>query len=83
MTIWPPAPQKIVQAIFPHYNLAQKVSYLEDLKKYVFVSNWQGLSCKQISWPPGIGGLQDVGLDPGQHDYHPHGVVHVGQQQDV
>ena len=38
----------------------------------------QGRSCKQISWPPGIGGLQGVGLDPGQHDYHPHGVVHVG-----
>ena len=43
----------------------------------------QGRSCKQISWPPGIGGLQGVGLDPGQHDHHPHGVVHVGQLQDV
>ena len=24
-----------------------------------------------------------VGLDPGQYDHHPHGVVHVGQLQDV
>ena len=41
----------------------------------------QGRSCKQISWPPGVGGLPGVGLDPGQHDHHPHGVVHVGQLQ--
>ena len=45
--------------------------------------NVQGRSCKQICWPPGVGGLQRVGLDPGQYDHHPHGVVHVGQQQDV
>ena len=51
--------------------------------KTVFCSAKQGRSCKQISWPPGIGGLQGVGLDPGQHDHHPHGVVHVGQLQDV
>ena len=43
----------------------------------------QGRSCKQICWPPGFGGLQRVGLDPGQYDHHPHGVVHVGQLQDV
>ena len=43
----------------------------------------QGRSCKQICWPPGVGGLQRVGLDPGQYDHHPHGVVHVGQLQDV
>ena len=43
----------------------------------------QGRSCKQICWPPGVGGLQRVGLDPGQYDHHPHCVVHVGQQQDV
>ena len=43
----------------------------------------QGRSCKQICWPPGFDGLQRVGLDPGQHDHHPHGVVHVGQLQDV
>ena len=43
----------------------------------------QGRSCKQICWPPGFDGLQRVGLDPGQYDHHPHGVVHVGQQQDV
>ena len=43
----------------------------------------QGRSCKQICWPPGFGGLQRVVLDPGQYDHHPHGVVHVGQLQDV
>ena len=43
----------------------------------------QGRSCKQICWPPGFDGLQRVGLDPGQYDHHPHGVVHVGQLQDV
>ena len=43
----------------------------------------QGRSCKQICWPPGFGGLQRVGLDPGQYDHHPHGLVHVGQLQDV
>ena len=50
---------------------------------YITTCCGQGRSCKQISWPPGIGGLQGVGLDPGQHDYHPHGLVHVGQLQDV
>ena len=50
---------------------------------YHILRHYQGRSCKQISWPPGIGGLQGVGLDPGQHDHHPHGVVHVGQLQDV
>ena len=43
----------------------------------------QGRSCKQICWPPGFGGLQRFGLDPGQYDHHPHGLVHVGQLQDV
>ena len=43
----------------------------------------QGRSCKQICWPPGVGGLQRVGLDPGHHDHHPHGVVHVGRLQYV
>ena len=43
----------------------------------------QGRSCKQICWPPGFDGLQRVGLDPGQYDHHPHGVVHVGKEQDV
>ena len=43
----------------------------------------QGRSCKQICWPPGFDGLQRVGLDPGQYDHHPHGLVHVGQLQDV
>ena len=49
----------------------------------VICTVYQGRSCKQICWPPGVGGLQRVGLDPGQHDHHPHGVVHVGQLQDV
>ena len=49
----------------------------------IFLCLQQGRSCKQISWPPGIGGLQGVGLDPGQHDQHPHGLVHVGHLQDV
>ena len=40
-------------------------------------------SCLQISWLPGFGGLQGVGLDPGQYVHHPHGVVHVGQLLDV
>ena len=31
---------KIVQAILPHYNLAQKVPFLEDLKKKVSNSDW-------------------------------------------
>ena len=44
---------------------------------------WQGRSCKQICWPPGFGGPQRVGLNPGQYDHYPHGVVHVGQLQDV
>ena len=43
----------------------------------------QGRSCKQICWPPGFDGLQRVGLDPRQYDHHPHGVVHVGKEQDV
>ena len=47
------------------------------------VVHCQGRSCKQICWPPGFDGLQRVGLDPGQYDHHPHGVVHVGQLQDV
>ena len=48
-----------------------------------YMGHGQGRSCKQICWPPGFGGLQRVGLDPGQYDHHPHGVVHVGQLQDV
>ena len=54
------------------------------IKEHTIMCNpIQGRSCKQISWPPGIGGLQGVGLDPGQYDHHPHGLVHVGQLQDV
>ena len=55
---------------------------MQILKKYL-LNHHQGRSCKQICWPPGVGGLQRVGLDHGQYDHHPHGVVHVGQQQDV
>ena len=50
---------------------------------FIAIIHIQGRSCKQICWPPGFGGLQRVGLDPGQYDHHPHGVVHVGQLQDV
>ena len=58
----------------PHYNTTV----------VVYITTFgQGRSCKQICWPPGVGGLQRVGLDPGQYDHHPHGVVHVGQLQDV
>ena len=50
---------------------------------YITTCCGQGRSCKQISWPPGVGGLPGVGLDPEQHDHHPHGEVHVGHLQDV
>ena len=59
----------------------------DDMMMWCWVLCWddveQGRSCKQICWPPGVGGLQRVGLDPGKYDHHPHGVVHEGQLQDV
>ena len=59
-----------------------RVTVSED-QVMTFMTTGQGRSCKQICWPPGFDGLQRVGLDPGQYDHHPHGVVHVGQLQDV